>query len=111
MYDYVEVYGNEDYTKFLRIEEFQELFSDRPDIEKSSHASFIWTIGDFGIRIQGIHCDRNGNYSFNSDHTFKQVNLIEFCLPQHSESIHDAEIRALVSETALKIGWEIHWRE
>ena len=111
MYDYIELHANKDYSRYLTIEEFNRLFVDCLNIKKSSNASFIWDLNGHSIKIQGIRCDYNGNYSFNSDSGFRDVNLIEINLPQGSESDCYKEIREFISEIAARISWKINWRE
>ena len=111
MYDYVELAGDKDYSKSLSIDEFNNLFSDNLTFEKHTNASFICTIENAKFLIQGIRCDHKGNYSFNSDDSFKHINLIEIQIPQGYESIYEDEIRSLITGIADKINWKINWRE
>ena len=111
MYDYVELFSDKTYSKFLPIAEFHALFSSSPEIQQSSNASFTWKMGEYQIRIQGIQCDSNGNYQFETDNDFNSINLIEFNLPQNSESHYENEIKTFISEIAEKINWVVNWRD
>ena len=111
MYDYAELYGNKNYSEYLQIEDFNSLFLNLPNTEKRSNASFFWKVEEYMIRIQGIECDSNGNYSFNADSHFKRLNLIEFSLPEYFDYSHEEAVCAFISEIAEKIGWEVNWRD
>ncbi|MGV3609622.1 MAG: hypothetical protein ACO1N0_01650 [Fluviicola sp.] len=111
IYDYIELFGDENYSKFISIEDFCQLLNTLPNVEQRSSASFIWSIGEFGVRIQGIHCDSNGNYVFNDDSRFEKINLIDINLPQGSESIYHKQIQAFILDLGSKIGWDIDCRE
>jgi len=109
LYDYISLRANSSHSVHVKIDYLMSILTDELGCEQASNASCYYQIGSCYIRIQGIECDKNGNYAFDSDESLKKVNLIEINLPQGSESQHGTEIIAFTNSLSDKIGWEIDW--
>lgn len=111
MYDYISLQGNSDFSISIDIDKLKQVFSESNGFKVHSNASAMVQFGDHKIVVQGIKCDRNGNYAFYNDSSFTEINLIEINIPQGAESEIEEEIRQLATVLALKLDWQIDWRE
>lgn len=111
MYDYISLQGNSDFSNCIDIDKLKKVFLESDGFKMRSNASAMIQFGDYKLVVQGVKCDRNGNYSFDDDSAFTEINLIEINIPQGAESEIENEIRQIATELSVKIGWQIDWRE
>jgi hypothetical protein len=111
MYDYLSIHSDSNFSKIITAETFRNVLLDFGKCTPKTNASFIYSLGDYNITIQGIECDNNGNYGFDSDSLFNKINLIEINIPQGAESRFEDEIAFLAKSIASKLDWQIDWRE
>jgi hypothetical protein len=111
MYDYITLQADSEYSNNIDVDHLKNVLLDIDGLNISSNASGMLQLGKYKIVLQGIKCDRNGNYSFDNDSRFKEINMIEINIPQGAESEFEDEIRQLAKDLSKKIGWQIDWRE
>lgn len=111
MYDYISLQGKPDFSTCIDIDKLKKVFSETDGFSIKSNASAMIQFGDYKLLVQGIKCDKNGHYAFDDDSVFTEINLIEINIPQGAESEIEDEIRQMVLELSVKLGWQIDWRE
>lgn len=111
MYDHISLQGNSDFSLFIDIDKLHKIFHETDGFRVQSNASALIQFGDYKLVLQGFQCDSNGNYAFDDDFSFTEINLIEINIPQGAESEIEDEIRQIATELSVKIGWQIDWRE
>ena len=111
MYDYISLQGNSDFSISIEINKLKTVFDETDGFKVQTNASAMIQLGDYKIIVQGIKCDSNGNYAFDDDSLFKEINLIEINIPQGAESEIEEEIRQIATELSAKLNWQIDWRE
>jgi len=52
MYDYIVLSGDEDYSRYLTIDELCEALSGYEDFKRLSNAGFSWKLGKFRIPVR-----------------------------------------------------------
>ncbi|MFN5879422.1 MAG: hypothetical protein ACK44B_11165, partial [Flavobacteriales bacterium] len=111
MYDYITLQSDSKFSKSINVDRLKIVLLDIDGVNIISSASGMIQLGDFKIVLQGIKCDSNGDYSFDDDSKFKEINMIEINIPQGAESEFENEIRQIVLDLSKRIGWQIDWRE
>lgn len=111
MYDYISVQSDSNHSQTISIVELKNIFSKLEHCEIKTNASCIYKLGEYKIKIQGIKCDHNGNYTFSKDNVFTEINLIEINIPHGAESIFEKEIEAIALKLSSELNWKIDWRD
>jgi len=107
MYDYISIRKDTRYSEAVPVKVIAEIAEPISDIEKVGNVAYAINIGKFKLLIKGILASSEGNYSYNSDEEFDEVNLIEIEIPQGSESIYEEQILRVAKIFAENLGWEI----
>lgn len=108
LYDYYSIYSNKNFEFYINSNEFEAYFKGRPKFIQKSKFRYDYPIENYYIGIQGINCDKEGNYAFNSDEEFSKVNLIEVNIPQGAER-HHLELIELGTDISKHFGWIVNW--
>lgn len=110
LYDYYSISSCKKHEFYINNNEFKAFFKNDSRFVKKSKFRYDFRIEKYYIGIQGINCDEDGNYAFNSDEEFSKVNLIEVNIPQGAERYH-SELIELGKEISKHFGWKVDWKD
>jgi len=107
MYDYISIRKDTNYSVSVPVKTIAKIAAAISDTEKVGNVSYAINLGEFRLLIKGILASPEGNYSYNSDEEFDEVNLVEIEIPQGSENIYEEQILRVAKIFAENLGWEI----
>lgn len=107
MYDYISIRSDNKYTEKIKVSHFVSLIKSKFSFfNQEGNATFSYMLGKYKILINGIHADASGNYAFNSDSEFTEINLIEVNIPHGSENEFETEILNITKQISKELNWE-----
>ncbi len=111
MYDYISIRKDKKYSQKIQVSEMVSISQSVLGLKKIGNVSFLKEVGKYKINIIGILANSDGNYAYNDNYEFSEINLIEINIPQGAEDEHAQEILSLAKSFALPLNWEVEDHE
>lgn len=111
MYDYISVRKDSHHSVTVPVAEMNRIAGAIPGIRQTGAVSFSLQLEQAYVRIRGILADSNGNYCYQSDHVFTDINLIEIDLPQSLDPGLENQTLELALIFARALNWQVEDHE
>ncbi len=111
MYDYISVRKDSHYSATVPIAEMSRIAGSIPGIRQAGAVSFNLQLEQACVHIRGIQADQQGNYAYQSDSCFTDINLIEIDLPQSLDPGLENQILELALIFARALNWQVEDHE